>query len=130
LVSDIEADPIPTDEAGPQNRKESTMSTTKTARASGKTRPGSKSDWVRELLAEGKTIADVTRIVPNMGYAFAYGIAKRTPHPDGGTYAERAADRRPQRAVTMTGGVVKVLIADGTFVKIDRATGKISRSKS
>lgn len=108
------------------------MSTTKTRRAAGKTRSGSKSDWFRELFAEGKTIADVQRIVPNAGYAFIYGVAKRTPDPEvpGASYADTRADRRPQRAISSEGSIVKVILADGSSVSIDRATGKITRKKS
>lgn len=94
----------------------------------------SKSDWARSLLKEGKTIAEITRTIPNMGYAFAYGIAKRTPHPDGGSYADHAANRRESKQVVTTDGKVHVRIVDsnGTYtgtVIVDTLTGKTTRSK-
>jgi len=48
-----------------------------------------KSDRVRTLLTDGKSIADSAREV-GIGYAFAYGIAKRAG------LAETAAKRRPE----------------------------------
>jgi transposase len=48
-----------------------------------------KSDRVRTLLAEGKSIADSAREV-GIGYAFAYGIAQRAG------LAQTAAKRRPE----------------------------------
>jgi hypothetical protein len=48
-----------------------------------------KSDRVRALLTSGKSIADSAREV-GIGYAFAYGIAKRAG------LAESAAKRRPE----------------------------------
>lgn len=89
-----------------------------TPRGAGRQGNRTKSQWVRDLLDEGKTIAEITRIVPNMGYAFAYGIAKRAGK------AMTAADRRPQRAVSVEGTVVKVVLADGRIGRVDRATGK------
>lgn len=94
----------------------------------------SKSDHARALLAEGKTIADLTRLIPGMGYAFAYGIAKRTPHPDGGSYAERAANRRSVKSVTTVGDIVQVEIVDpsGKYlgrVSVNRTTGAVTTKK-
>jgi transposase-like protein len=48
----------------------------------------SKSDQVRTLLNSGSSIADAARTV-GIGYAFAYGIAKRAG------LAETSANRRP-----------------------------------
>lgn len=95
-----------------------------------KTPAKTKSERARDLLAEGKSISDLTRLIPNMGYAFAYGIAKRTPHPDGGTYADHAANRRRTRAVTTDPetGIVKVATATG-FVSV-HPDGTVKRSKS
>lgn len=87
-----------------------------------------KSDHARALFAQGKTVAEVTKIVPDMGYAFAYGIAKRAG------VNLTAANRRPTRAVSKdsdgsvtiqtTAGPVKVL-PDGT-VHRGRKVWKIS----
>lgn len=57
-----------------------------------------------------------------MGYAFAYGVAKRLPHPDGGTYADHAAGRRKSRAVSIdkaTGDVTVQTAAGPITVKVD-----------
>lgn len=86
-----------------------------------------KSQWTRDLLKEGKSIAEITRVIPNMGYAFAYGIAKRTPHPDGGTYADHAADRRKEKTMSVSDGVVTIRIKTGGRVLVDTATGKVTR---
>lgn len=48
-----------------------------------------KSDRVRTLLGEGKTIAEAAKTV-GIGYAFAYGIAQRAG------LAQTAAKRRPE----------------------------------
>lgn len=61
----------------------------------------SKSDHARALFREGKTVAEVTRMV-NIGYAFAYGIAKRAG------YAETAAKRKTTKLVTVVNGVVTI----------------------
>lgn len=88
----------------------------------------SKSDRVRSLLDEGKTIAEITRIVPGMGYAFAYGIAKRYGK------AETAAARRSTRQVAVTNDRVHVRIVNpegvytGTVI-VDTKTGKVTRTK-
>jgi len=50
--------------------------------------PVSKSQALRDLLANGSTIADGARTL-GMGYAFAYGVAKRAG------LAETSANRRP-----------------------------------
>ncbi len=78
----------------------------------------SKSDHARALFREGKTVAEVTRIVPGMGYAFAYGVAKRAG------LAATAADRRPQKTITTSNGSVFVKTAIGT-VEINLETGKV-----
>ena len=62
-----------------------------------------------------------------MGYAFAYGVASRFAHPDGGTYADRAASRRTTKVVTIDpdNGDVTVVTAKGqVIVHVD---GTISR---
>lgn len=84
-----------------------------------------KSDHVRALLDQGKTIAEITRIVPGMGYAFAYGIAKRYGK------SQTAASRRKTAAVRTdpTSGVVIVRTDVGTEVRVDRATGKVTTRK-
>jgi hypothetical protein len=87
-----------------------------------------KSDRVRALLDEGKTVAEITRLVPGMGYAFAYGIAKRYGK------AMTAAHRRQARQVVATDGKVSIRIVNaggdytGTVV-VDTATGKVSRHR-
>lgn len=87
----------------------------------------SKSDHVRALLAEGKTIAEITRLVPNMGYAFAYGIAKRAG------LAETAANRRQTRQVVTVGDSIHVrIVAEGEYtgtVIVNTITGKVTRTK-
>lgn len=67
--------------------------TTKRVRAPKPVVYRTKSDHARALFAEGKTIAEVTKIVPDMGYAFAYGIAKRAG------VNLTAANRRPTKAM-------------------------------
>lgn len=109
------------------------MPTTKktTGTGAGRQNGRSKSQWTRDLLTEGKTIADITRIIPNMGYAFAYGIADRFEHPDGGTYADRAASRRATRMVTVDkeAGTVTVITDLGVRV-VYLATGKVTAPKA
>lgn len=89
----------------------------------------SKSDHARALFAEGKTVAEVTRLVPGMGYAFAYGIAKRAG------FAETAANRRSVKSVSTVGDLVTVEIVtpDGTHigtVVVNRTTGKVTTRKA
>lgn len=91
----------------------------------------SKSAAARTLYKAGKSVAEVTREV-KIGYAFAYGIATRMPHPDGGTYADHAASRRATRQVSQTGTTVEVRIvnADGKFtgtVRVDTVTGAVTK---
>jgi hypothetical protein len=107
------------------------MGTTRTrSRTPGQATPTvtyrSKSDHVRHLLDEGKTIAEITRIVPGMGYAFAYGIAKRYGK------ADTAAARKSTKAVSndTTSGIVTIRCDEGTVLVIDRATAKVTRKKS
>jgi hypothetical protein len=52
-------------------------------------KPVSKSEKCRDLIRGGKTIAEAAREA-GMGYAFAYGVAKRAG------LAETAAKRRPE----------------------------------
>lgn len=78
---------------------------------------------MRALFAEGKSVAEVTRLVPGVGYAFAYGVAKRAG------VAQTAANRRPTRAVTvLAGGVVRIAVTTG-FVTV-HPDGTVKRSKS
>ena len=51
-----------------------------------------------------------------MGYAFAYGVADRFGHPNGGTYTDRAATRRATKTVTIDPdtGAVSVVTLKGT----------------
>lgn len=106
------------------------MATKTTARGAGLSKGRSKSQWTRDLLVEGKSIAEITRIIPNMGYAFAYGIADRFEHPDGGTYAERAANRRPAKSVVVdkAAGTVTVQTNEGPRV-VNLVTGKVTIPK-
>lgn len=88
----------------------------------------SKSDHVRSLLDEGKTIAEITRIVPGMGYAFAYGIAKRYGK------ATTAANRRTTRQVTTVGDEVQIVIVtpEGQItgkVFVNKTTGAVRKTK-
>lgn len=105
------------------------MSTRTRTRAAGQAVPTvtyrSKSDHVRHLLDQGKTIAEITRIVPGMGYAFAYGIAKRYGK------ADTAANRKKTKSVTVdpASTVVTIRCDNGIVIKVDRATGKVTRSK-
>lgn len=80
----------------------------------------SKSDAARAMFTDGKTVAEVTRLVPNMGYAFAYGVAKRAG------VAMTAANRKPTKVVTMDAGTAVIRTAAGT-VRVDLTTGKITR---
>lgn len=89
----------------------------------------SKSDHARALFAEGKTVAEVTRIVPGMGYAFAYGIAKRAG------MNLTAANRRATKSVTTVGDdvVVEIVTPEGVHigtVTVNRATGKVTTRKN
>lgn len=95
---------------------------------SGKTTYASKSDHARALFDQGMSVAEVTRTVPGMGYAFAYGIAKRHG------VAATAANRRQTKSVGMTGDLVTVKIVDETgeyrgTVEVNRVTGKVRRTK-
>lgn len=95
----------------------------------------SKSDMARALFTAGKSVKEVERAVPGMGYAFAYGIARKMPHPDGGTFADHAATRRETKVVTQSGDLVTVQIVapDGTFagtVIVNARTGQVSRTKA
>lgn len=104
------------------------MATRTRARTPGQATPTvtyrSKSDHVRALLKQGKTVAEVTRIVPGMGYAFAYGIAKRAG------LATTAAHRRPTAAVRTDPAtrIVTIRPDSGPVIKIDLATGAIKKS--
>lgn len=88
----------------------------------------SKSERVRSLLDEGKTIAEITRIVPGMGYAFAYGIAKRYGKSD------TAANRRATKTINVVDNRAHCRIVDpeGNYqftLVVDLQTGKTTRQK-
>lgn len=69
---------------------------------------GSKSAAARAAFAAGKSVSAVAAEI-GIGYAFAYGIAKRAG------YAETAAARRPTRAVEIApDGTVSVRTTAGT----------------
>jgi len=70
------------------------------------------------------SIADITRTVPGMGYAFAYGIAKRYGK------AATAANRRSQAAVRTdsTTRVVTIHPDSGGTIMVDLATGAVKKS--
>ena len=89
----------------------------------------SKSDHARALFAEGKTVAEVTRIVPGMGYAFAYGIAKRAG------VATTAANRRATKSVNTVGSdvIVEIVTPEGVHigsVTVNRESGKVTTRKN
>lgn len=92
-------------------------------------RTGTKSDRFRRVLRENPdaTVATAAAKI-GIGYAFAYGIASRTPDPanPGKSFAETRANRRAERAVRVEPGAVFVRTAAGT-VRIDTETGKTSR---
>jgi hypothetical protein len=71
----------------------------------------SKSDAMRALFAEGKTVTEVCKIV-DVGYAFAYGVAKRAK------LNLTAANRRPTKAVKIDGenNTVTVMTDKGPVV--------------
>lgn len=97
------------------------MPTTKTPRSRSKT-PTTKSDRFRAMLKDGKTVAEIVHETGE-GYAFVYGVAKRAG------MNLTAANRRPVRAVNTEGSVVKIAVPGG-FVRVNRETGKVTRSKS
>lgn len=66
------------------------------------------------------TVSEVTRIVPKLGYAFAYGVAQRAG------VAKTAANRKATKLVTVQNGVVSVRTSAGTInVHPD---GKVTRT--
>lgn len=86
---------------------------------------GSKSDAMRAMFADGKSVTEVTRLFPAtnpVGYAFAYGVAKRA----GANLT--AANRKPAKAVRSEDGFAVIRTATGT-VKVNLETGKVSRSR-
>lgn len=97
------------------------MATTKTTRRT-RSKSTTKSDRFRAMLKDGKTIAEIVAETGE-GYAFVYGVAKRAG------MNLTAAKRRPTRAVTNDGSVVKIAVPGG-FVRVNRETGKVTRSKS
>lgn len=99
-----------------------------TTTRSGKAVFKSKSDHARALFAEGKSVVEVTQTVPGMGYAFAYGIAKRAG------FNLTAATRRATKSVTTVGDdvIVEIVTPEGTHigtVTVNRATGKVTTRK-
>lgn len=82
----------------------------------------SKSEAARAMFADGKTVTEVTHLVPNMGYAFAYGVAQRAG------YALTAANRKATKAVTTAEGFAVIRTQAGT-VKVNLETGKVTRTK-
>lgn len=89
----------------------------------------SKSDHARALFKAGKTVADVTREVPGMGYAFAYGIAKRLAESDPEYNLRTSAQPRKTRSVrVLDGGAVEVMTTAGKITVYPG--GKVVRSKS
>lgn len=82
----------------------------------------SKSDHVRALLDQGKTIAEITRLVPNMGYAFAYGIAKRYGK------TETAANRKSVKQIKKTETTVEIITKVGLVI-VNLETGAVSKKK-
>jgi hypothetical protein len=103
---------------------------------------GTKSDRFRSVLRANAadpsgagSIASAAETV-GIGYAFAYGIAKRTPDPDvpGKSYAATRASRRGTKSVSTADGFVSVRIVgtDGTvrgMVRVDTRTGAVTRPK-
>lgn len=82
----------------------------------------SKSEAARAMFADGKTVTEVTHLVPNMGYAFAYGVAKRAGA------AMTAANRKPTKVVTIHEGRAVIRTATG-IVRVDLETGKVTKGR-
>lgn len=94
----------------------------------------SKSDHARELFRAGVKISEVTRTVPGMGYAFAYGIAKRLAASDPTFDIRTVADPRQTKSVSTTDDLVTVRIvnAEGEYlgtVTVNRLTGAVKKTK-
>lgn len=95
---------------------------------------GTKSARFRTRLAAGDSISEACEAV-GIGYAFGYGIAKRTPNPETGRpFSETAASRRGTKSVSVAGTSVTVRIVDPTgnytgSVVVDMTTGKVTRTK-
>jgi hypothetical protein len=92
------------------------------------TKAQTKSDRARQLLDEGKSVADLTRLIPGMGYAFAYGIAKRYGK------AETAAHRRQPKTVQTVGDLVQVAIVNEAgeftgYVRVNTKTGQVTKGR-
>jgi hypothetical protein len=82
---------------------------------------GSKSAAARAMFKSGSTVSAVAAEI-GIGYAFAYGIAKRAG------YAATAANRRPTRTVeTRPDGSVSVRTANGTVTV--RPDGTVRRTR-
>lgn len=84
-----------------------------------------KSEAARAMFKAGKTITEVveetTRQKAPMGYAFAHGVARR------GGYLGTAAKRKVTKAVTTTADEVTIRLDTGDTVKVNRATGKVTK---
>lgn len=103
-------------------------------RTSGKTY-ASKSEFARALMTgthDGKvhTIAEICRTdIPTMGYAFAYGIAKRLAASDPKFDIRTVAGERKTKTVVVNDGSVTVNTAIGP-VTVDLRTGEVIRPKA
>lgn len=98
---------------------------------------GSKSDRFRAILASdpNATISTAAEAC-GMGYAFAYGVAKRTPDPahPGQSYATTRANRRSEKRLTIDGDVAVIRIVDSAgkslgFVRVNMTDGSVKRTK-
>lgn len=80
----------------------------------------SKSEAARAMFRDGKTVTEVTKLVPSMGYAFAYGIAKRAG------LNLTAANRKATKVVSTSEGFAVIRTEVGT-VKVNLQTGKVTK---
>lgn len=83
----------------------------------------SKTEYAKDLFRKGKSVSEVSKTVPGMGYAFAYGIAKK------GGWAATAAKRRQTRAVQTVGDEIEIRTDAGIVVRVNRVTGAVRKSK-
>ena len=75
----------------------------------------------REFAAGASVVAVAEKF--GIGYAFAYGIAKRAG------YASTAANRRAVRAVSVVGNVAEIRTPAGV-VRVDLSTGSVRKSRT
>lgn len=87
-----------------------------------------KSDHARALFRSGVSIAEVTRTIPGMGYAFAYGIAKRLEASDPEFKVRMVAGARKIKSVRRDGDEVIVAVPGGS-VRVNVQTGAVKRTK-